>query len=136
MVFLWIGDKNTWIEILLCVVSKDTITLFPYSWHLQPTKNSSFLVDENYSNFHSVHQPENDINYWHLWIFACAIDIRNKWIEILLYVVSKDIIPIFPSSRHDLFQPRRPLFLHALSFECTSKLCGTFLNQFSDYFYI
>ena len=32
--------------------------------------------------------------------------------------------------------PRRPLFLHALSFECTSKLCSTFLNQFSDYFHI
>ena len=32
--------------------------------------------------------------------------------------------------------PRRPLFLHALSFQCTSKLCGTFLNQFSDYFHI
>ena len=26
--------------------------------------------------------------------------------------------------------PRRTFFLHALSFECTSKLCGTFLNQF------
>ena len=32
--------------------------------------------------------------------------------------------------------PRRPLFLHALSFECTSKLCGTFLNQFLYYFHI
>ena len=32
--------------------------------------------------------------------------------------------------------PRRTFFLHALSFECTSKLCGTFLNQFSDYFHI
>ena len=32
--------------------------------------------------------------------------------------------------------PRRPLFLHALSFECTSKLCSTFLNQFSEYFHI
>ena len=32
--------------------------------------------------------------------------------------------------------PRRTSFLHALSFECTSKLCGTFLNQFSDYFHI
>ena len=32
--------------------------------------------------------------------------------------------------------PRRPLFLHALSFECTSKLCITFLNQFSVYFHI
>ena len=32
--------------------------------------------------------------------------------------------------------PRRPLFLHALSFECTSKLCINFLNQFSVYFHI
>ena len=32
--------------------------------------------------------------------------------------------------------PRRPLFLQALSFECTSKLCITFLNQFSVYFHI
>ena len=30
--------------------------------------------------------------------------------------------------------PRRPLFLHTLSFECTSKLCVTFLNQFSVFF--
>ena len=29
---------------------------------------------------------------------------------------------------------RRPLFLHALSFECTSKLCITFLGQFSVFF--
>ena len=32
--------------------------------------------------------------------------------------------------------PRRTFFLHALSFECTSKLCITFLNQFSVYFHI
>ena len=32
--------------------------------------------------------------------------------------------------------PRRTFFLHALSFECTSKLCITFLNQFSVYFRI
>ena len=32
--------------------------------------------------------------------------------------------------------PRRTFFLHALSFECTSKLCGTFLNQFLYYFHI
>ena len=32
--------------------------------------------------------------------------------------------------------PRRPLFLHALSFECTSKLCIHFLNQFLVYFHI
>ena len=32
--------------------------------------------------------------------------------------------------------PRRTFFLHALSFECTSKLCIPFLNQFSVYFHI
>ena len=32
--------------------------------------------------------------------------------------------------------PRGTFFLHALSFECTSKLCITFLNQFSVYFHI
>ena len=32
--------------------------------------------------------------------------------------------------------PRRPLFLHALSFECTTKLCINFLNQFLVYFHI
>ena len=32
--------------------------------------------------------------------------------------------------------PRRPLFLHVLSFECTSKLCITFLNQFLVYFHV
>ena len=30
--------------------------------------------------------------------------------------------------------PRRTFFLHALSFESTSKLCITFLNKFSVYF--
>ena len=44
-------------------------------------------------------------------------------------------------ARHDIdlwtcSSPRRTFFLHALSFECTSKLCITFLNQFSVYFHI
>ena len=30
--------------------------------------------------------------------------------------------------------PRRQLFLHALSFECTSNLCIKFINQFSKIF--
>ena len=32
--------------------------------------------------------------------------------------------------------PIRPLFIHTLSFECTTKLCINFLNQFSVYFHI
>ena len=31
-------------------------------------------------------------------------------------------------------RPRRPLFLHALSFESTSNMCITFLNQFLVFF--
>ena len=34
------------------------------------------------------------------------------------------------------FSPRRPLFLHVVSFECTTKLCINFINQFSAYFHI
>ena len=32
--------------------------------------------------------------------------------------------------------PRHPLFLNALSFECTSKPCINFISQFSFYIYI
>ena len=32
--------------------------------------------------------------------------------------------------------PRRTFFLHALSFQCTSKLCNTFINQLLVYFHI
>ena len=32
--------------------------------------------------------------------------------------------------------PRRPLFQNALSFECTTKLCINFINQFLVYFHI
>ena len=32
--------------------------------------------------------------------------------------------------------PRRPLFMHALSFERTTKLCINFLNQFPFYSHV
>ena len=37
---------------------------------------------------------------------------------------------LFPDSLLTCSSPRHPLFEHALSFECTSKLCITFLDQF------
>ena len=43
--------------------------------------------------------------------------------------------PYWKSSR-TCSSPRHPLFLHALSFECTSKLCINVLNRFSVYFHI
>ena len=36
----------------------------------------------------------------------------------------------------DLVQPKTSIFLHALSFECTTKLCINFLNQFLVCFHI
>ena len=36
---------------------------------------------------------------------------------------------------NDLFQPKKSTFLHALSFEWTSKMCINFLNQFLVYFH-
>ena len=39
-------------------------------------------------------------------------------------------------SNHDLFQPKASTFLHALSFQCTSKLRINFLNHFTIYFHI
>ena len=89
--------RNKWIEILLCLVSKDIIPIFPSSWNLPPTNNISSLFDDNYGIFHSVHQPENYINYWHFSWYFCEFQIKNKWIESLLCVVSKDIIPFFSS---------------------------------------
>ena len=54
--------------------------------------------------------------------------------------ISSCLVPIikcaWTTSLKTCSSPRRPLFIHALSFQCTSKLCGTFLNQFSDYFHI
>ena len=83
---------------LFCVVSKDILPLLISSWYLPPINNSSSLFDDNYGNFHSEHQTENDINYWHFSWYYCELRIKNTWIESLLCVFSKYIIPIFPFS--------------------------------------
>ena len=48
----------------------------------------------------------------------------------------KSVYSVYLNHTKTWSSPRNPLFLHALSFECTSKLCIDFLNQFSVYFYI
>ena len=45
-----------------------------------------------------------------------------------IFCKTEKVIPMTCSS------PRRTFFLHALSFECTSKLCVTYLNQFQFIF--
>ena len=84
----------------MCVVSKVIIPLFPSLWHLQQTNNRSFLFDDNYGNFHSVYQPENDINYCHFSWYFCEFQIQNTFIERFFCVFSKDIIPLFSYSWH------------------------------------
>ena len=49
---------------------------------------------------------------------------------------SMPFLPIGMEALMNWSSPRRPLFLHALSFECISKLCIDFLNQFLVYFHI
>ena len=58
-------------------------------------KNSSFLVDDNYGNFHSVNKLENDIDYCRLSILACYTDVTHTRIESLFCVTFKDTIPIY-----------------------------------------
>ena len=89
---------NKRIEIILCVVSKDIILHFSSLLNIQPTDNSSFLFDDNYGYFPCVHQQENDVNFCYLLIFDSDTDDRITQKEILLCVVSKDIISIFLSS--------------------------------------
>ena len=67
--------------------------------------------------------------------------LRN--IEKPLYAVSNDTTNRFSLGSPNLliyhmnwYIPRHPIFLHALSFECTTNLCINFLNQFSVYFHI
>ena len=67
-------------------------------------------------------------------IDVLAADIQNAYLQAPLsqkhYVICGAEFGLETCS-----SPRRTFFLHALSFECTSKLCCTFLNQFSDYFF-
>ena len=48
----------------------------------------------------------------------------------VLYVLFKGNVSVEILIK-DLVQPNTSIFLHALSFECTTKLCINFLNQFS-----
>ena len=80
-----------------------------------------------------------------LWIFFCETYLwyDQNYISPLVHIyIFKHTPPIQfivldrVLSYKTCSSARRPLFLHALSFECTSKLCITFLNQFSVYFHI
>ena len=93
--------------------------------------------------------------YWYTYRTRIIIKLDNNWYEVIGYVHKKTTYsPIYPSTYdvrvhmilhenilvHICYETwsslRRPLFLHTLSFECTSKLCINFLNQFSIYFHI
>ena len=71
------------------------------------------------------------------------IYIRKKYLPILLKIDNVTFKSPLLDIRHKIdtlhkacSSPRQTIFLHALSFQCTSKLCVTFINQFLVYFHI
>ena len=52
------------------------------------------------------------------------------------HILSDDYVKEAVNNVKDLVQPKTSTFLHALSFECNSKLCIHFLSQFFVYFHI
>ena len=78
--------------------------------------------------------------YWagprHLPYFNVIYGYFPAFVHMVWQSTKVDICASILSSLQTCSSPRRPLFLHRLSFECTSKLYITFLNQFSVYFHI
>ena len=75
-----------------------------------------------------------DASNWSSNIFQ-FIHVKFKRTFILVKKMGS-IIPYWIWGIMTCSRPRRPLFLHTLSFECTTNLCINFLNQFSVYFHI
>ena len=70
---------------------------------------------------------------FHFFLFTFIFvhnQVNNVPLLVFLIIVTKVDFLLSASSCWTFSSPRRPLFLHALSFECTSKLCIPFLNQF------
>ena len=65
----------------------------------------------------------------------CKVKLRELditgFIQLILYALIA-----FRKKHKTCSSPRRTIFIHVLTFECTSKLCITLLNQFSVYFHI
>ena len=81
-----------------------------------------------YLYFNKHFDIHTDVSYYHLGI---VISQNGKPIAFYRRKLTG------PQTRYTTCSiPRRPLFLHTLSFECNSKLCGTFLNQFLAHFHI
>ena len=96
-----------------------------------PLENTSSGVYETVSSWHPL---SHNIVPWISWFFnqvsSCI------WGTMFLEANCDQKLTTLKQSPMTCSSPRRTFFLHALSFQCTSKLCGTFINQFSDYFHI
>ena len=71
------------------------------------------------------------------------VESKKIFITDLNTINGKTVLPNIPEARIKISNvlmtcssPRQTFFLHVLSFQCTSKLCDAFLNQFSVYFHI
>ena len=81
-------------------------------------------------SFHYCREQRGKCNR-HIWLIK--IFLQCDWFHIFyaLTFILQDTLTVYTWS-----SPRHPLFLHTLSFDCTSKLCINFINQFSVYFHI
>ena len=95
---------------------------------------------ESKSQFESaLHQFYKDIGVSYTLVVDPSGDQKIKSVSRYCHQVGTTLNTLEESTQWDnqtCSSPRRTFFLHALSFECTSKLCGTFLNQFLYYFHI
>ena len=139
--------QNTYLYIILVLCYSDDVFVFywilisilPYfpfsSWF---TKISSTQTRHRF--FLPMLQTTNFLLsclFWHMWYNCPKHPSPQKSTSETKkqYLNHCTSTPYWKSSR-TCSSPRHPLFLHALSFECTSKLCINVLNRFSVYFHI
>ena len=99
--------------------------------------NATVISQKHHQYLKTQNQQNNDL--WeakYLCILLEYPELGNE--DFITRIITEALYSDTKEQRHikTCSGPRRPLFLHALSFECTSKLCITFLNQFSVYFHI
>ena len=97
-------------------------------------------IESNFDNYHIHVFHDIPKRYIHGYLISNLISseatIQNTILQniclILIWGDAKEIKEI----KKTCSNPRQTFFLHTLLFECTSKLCGTFLNQILYYFHI
>ena len=110
-----------------------------FYWMNDRVKQKRFLFywkarNQDIWNYFMKHHPPHH----HIKICATYLYMANSLLIIDHKIVQKwanaVLTPIHTVSVGPMHKARRTFFLQALSFECTSKLCITFLDQFQFIF--